>query len=100
MKDLKKQSDDISLLLERMEEQVKNVMKNFRQELIHIEVRVCGHTGRMAAPVLTVCGGAMAPTSRFFLILGFVCSFILYSASDSQALSVWQARFQGQVRQS
>ena len=38
MKDLKKQSDDICLLLERMEEQVKNVMKNFRQELLHIEV--------------------------------------------------------------
>ncbi|KAM7325161.1 hypothetical protein ACRRTK_015414 [Alexandromys fortis] len=37
VKDLKKQSDDISLLLERMEEQVKNAMKNFRQELIHIE---------------------------------------------------------------
>ncbi|XP_029420319.1 dynein regulatory complex protein 1 isoform X2 [Nannospalax galili] len=37
VKDLKKQSDDISLLLERMEEQVKNVMKNFRQELYHIE---------------------------------------------------------------
>lgn len=38
MKDLKKQSEDICLLLERMEEQVKNVMKNFRQELNHIEV--------------------------------------------------------------
>nr|XP_045004705.1 dynein regulatory complex protein 1 isoform X2 [Jaculus jaculus] len=37
VKDLKKQSDDICLLLERMEEQVKNVMKNFRQELYHIE---------------------------------------------------------------
>ncbi|GAB1297254.1 Dynein regulatory complex protein 1 [Apodemus speciosus] len=37
VKDLKKQSEDITLLLERMEEQVKNVMKNFRQELIHIE---------------------------------------------------------------
>ncbi|XP_045045179.1 dynein regulatory complex protein 1 isoform X2 [Desmodus rotundus] len=37
VKDLKKQSDDISLLLERMEEQVKNVMKTFRQELNHIE---------------------------------------------------------------
>ncbi|XP_051027970.1 dynein regulatory complex protein 1 [Acomys russatus] len=37
VKDLKKQSDDISLLLERMEEQVKNVMKNFCQELLHIE---------------------------------------------------------------
>lgn len=38
MKDLKKQSDDISLLLERMEEQVKSVTKTFRQELNHIEV--------------------------------------------------------------
>lgn len=57
VKDLKKQSDDISLLLERMEEQVKNAMKNFRQELIHIEVRVCGDTGRTAAPILTVWGG-------------------------------------------
>lgn len=38
MKDLKKQSDNICLLLDRMEEQVKNVMKTFRQELHHIEV--------------------------------------------------------------
>ncbi|XP_017176442.1 dynein regulatory complex protein 1 isoform X1 [Mus musculus] len=38
VKDLKKQSEDITLILERMEEQVKNVMKNFRQELIHIEL--------------------------------------------------------------
>lgn len=38
MKDLKKQSEDISVLLERMEEQVKTVMKTFRQELNHIEV--------------------------------------------------------------
>ncbi|XP_011233313.2 dynein regulatory complex protein 1 isoform X1 [Ailuropoda melanoleuca] len=37
VKDLKKQSDDICLLLERMEEQVKNVMKTFRQELNYIE---------------------------------------------------------------
>ncbi|XP_046517835.1 dynein regulatory complex protein 1 isoform X2 [Equus quagga] len=37
VKDLKKQSDDICLLLERMEEQVKSVMKTFRQELHHIE---------------------------------------------------------------
>ena len=45
VKDLKKQSEDITLILERMEEQVKNVMKNFRQELIHIEVRVLRDTG-------------------------------------------------------
>lgn len=38
MKELKKQSDDICLLLDRMEEQVKNVMRNFCQELQHIEV--------------------------------------------------------------
>ncbi|KAM7078267.1 dynein regulatory complex protein 1 [Molossus nigricans] len=37
VKDLKKQSEDICLLLERMEEQVKSVMKSFRQELNHIE---------------------------------------------------------------
>jgi len=37
VKDLKKQSDDICLLLERMEEQVKHVMKTFRQELSYIE---------------------------------------------------------------
>ena len=41
VKDLKKQADDICLLLERMEEQVKNVMKTFRQELHHIEVTAC-----------------------------------------------------------
>lgn len=44
MKDLKKQSDDICLLLERMEEQVKNVMKTFRQELNSIEVTGCERT--------------------------------------------------------
>nr|XP_045740192.1 dynein regulatory complex protein 1 isoform X2 [Mirounga angustirostris] len=38
VKDLKKQSDDICLLLERMEEQVKHVMKTFRQELNYIEL--------------------------------------------------------------
>ncbi|XP_045142522.1 dynein regulatory complex protein 1 [Echinops telfairi] len=37
VKDLKKQADDICLLLERIEEQVKSVMKTFRQELAHIE---------------------------------------------------------------
>lgn len=58
MKDLKKQSDDISLLLERMEEQVKNVMKTFRQELNHIEVTGCARPafcpGRQAGPVLPI----------------------------------------------
>ncbi|EHB18910.1 hypothetical protein GW7_17036, partial [Heterocephalus glaber] len=39
VKDLKKQADDISLLLERMEEQVKSMTKAFRQELLHIEAR-------------------------------------------------------------
>ncbi|XP_043842641.1 dynein regulatory complex protein 1 isoform X2 [Dromiciops gliroides] len=38
VKDLKRQGDDITLLLERMEEQVKNLIKTFRQELNHIEL--------------------------------------------------------------
>lgn len=38
------QSEDITVLLERMEEQVKSVMKNFRQELNYIEVRALGDT--------------------------------------------------------
>lgn len=44
VKDLKKQSEDITVLLDRMEEQVKSVMKNFRQELNYIEVRALGDT--------------------------------------------------------
>ncbi|XP_071987938.1 dynein regulatory complex protein 1 [Engystomops pustulosus] len=37
VKDLKKQSEDISLLIERMEEQVQSLSKTYRQELLHIE---------------------------------------------------------------
>ncbi|XP_054843506.1 dynein regulatory complex protein 1 [Eublepharis macularius] len=37
VKDLKKQSDDVNLLLERMEEQIKNIMRNYRRELLQIE---------------------------------------------------------------
>ncbi|KAG8522450.1 Dynein regulatory complex protein 1 [Galemys pyrenaicus] len=37
VKDLKKQSDDICLLVERMEEQVKTALKTFQQELHYIE---------------------------------------------------------------
>ncbi|KAG6923567.1 dynein regulatory complex subunit 1 [Chelydra serpentina] len=37
VKDLKKQSDDIHLLLERMEEQIRNLMKTYRRELTQIE---------------------------------------------------------------
>ncbi|XP_059584479.1 dynein regulatory complex protein 1 isoform X2 [Alligator mississippiensis] len=36
-KDLKKQSDDINLLLERMEEQIRNLTKTYRRELMQIE---------------------------------------------------------------
>lgn len=49
VKDLKKQSDDICLLLDRMEEQVKSVMKSFRQELHHIEV-TAGKRGLLSVP--------------------------------------------------
>ncbi|XP_068792824.1 dynein regulatory complex protein 1 [Struthio camelus] len=34
---LKKQSDDIHLLLERMEEQIRNMLKTYRHELLQIE---------------------------------------------------------------
>lgn len=61
MKDLKKQSEDICVLLERMEEQVKTVMKTFRRELTHIEVT--GIKARFPPrgdrwSVLTTSGGA------------------------------------------
>ena len=38
VKDLKKQSEDVDLMIERMEEQVKNLTKSYRDELIQIEV--------------------------------------------------------------
>uniref|UniRef100_A0A5F9CF32 Dynein regulatory complex protein 1 n=1 Tax=Oryctolagus cuniculus TaxID=9986 RepID=A0A5F9CF32_RABIT len=47
VKDLKKQSDDICLLLERMEDQVKGMTKSFRQELQHIEVHAGAREGGM-----------------------------------------------------
>uniref|UniRef100_A0A8C5SHU1 Dynein regulatory complex protein 1 n=1 Tax=Laticauda laticaudata TaxID=8630 RepID=A0A8C5SHU1_LATLA len=37
VKDLRKQNEDINLLLERMEEQIRNLVKNYRRELLHIE---------------------------------------------------------------
>ncbi|XP_063158041.1 dynein regulatory complex protein 1 [Candoia aspera] len=37
VKDLRKQNEDINLLLERMEEQIRNLIKNYRRELLHIE---------------------------------------------------------------
>uniref|UniRef100_A0A8C4W3Q5 Dynein regulatory complex protein 1 n=1 Tax=Gopherus evgoodei TaxID=1825980 RepID=A0A8C4W3Q5_9SAUR len=37
VKDLKKQSDDINLLVDRMEEQIRNLMKTYRRELTQIE---------------------------------------------------------------
>ncbi|XP_066479914.1 dynein regulatory complex protein 1 [Tiliqua scincoides] len=37
VKDLRKQTDDINLLLERMEEQIRNLMRNYRRELLQIE---------------------------------------------------------------
>ncbi|ETE73673.1 Coiled-coil domain-containing protein, partial [Ophiophagus hannah] len=38
VKDLRKQNEDINLLLERMEEQIRNLVKNYRRELLHIEL--------------------------------------------------------------
>ncbi|XP_018430142.1 PREDICTED: dynein regulatory complex protein 1, partial [Nanorana parkeri] len=37
VKDLKKQAEDIDLLIERMEDQVKSLMKTYREELLHTE---------------------------------------------------------------
>ncbi|XP_068136038.1 dynein regulatory complex protein 1 [Hyperolius riggenbachi] len=37
VKDLKKQAEDIDLLIERMEDQVKNLTKTYREELLHTE---------------------------------------------------------------
>ncbi|XP_032071985.1 dynein regulatory complex protein 1 [Thamnophis elegans] len=37
VKDLRKQNEDINLLLERMEEQIRNLVKIYRRELLHIE---------------------------------------------------------------
>ena len=38
VKDLKKQAEDIDLMIERMEEQIKNLTKAYREELNQIEV--------------------------------------------------------------
>ena len=40
VKDLKKQADDIDLMIERMDEQVKQLTKANRDELEQVEVRV------------------------------------------------------------
>ncbi|XP_044306242.1 dynein regulatory complex protein 1 [Varanus komodoensis] len=37
VKDLRRQAEDINLLLERMEEQIRNITKNYRRELLQIE---------------------------------------------------------------
>ena len=38
MKDLKKEAEDVDLMIERMEEQVKNLTKAYRDEIKQIEV--------------------------------------------------------------
>lgn len=42
MQAIKKQSDDIHLLVERMEEQIRTMLKAYRHKLHHIEVRSVG----------------------------------------------------------
>jgi len=41
VKDLKKQADDVDLMIERMEEQIKNLSKALREEMKEIEVWKC-----------------------------------------------------------
>lgn len=38
VKDLKKQAEDVDLMIERMEEQIKNLTKALREEMKEIEV--------------------------------------------------------------
>lgn len=38
VKDLKKQAEDVELMIERMEEQIKHLNKAYREELLEIEV--------------------------------------------------------------
>lgn len=38
MKDLKKQAEDVDLMIERMDEQIKTLGKAYREELQEIEV--------------------------------------------------------------
>lgn len=39
VKDLKKQAEDVDLMIERMEEQIKNLTKALREEMKEIEVQ-------------------------------------------------------------
>ena len=43
VKDLKKQAEDVDLMIERMEEQIKNLTKALRQEMKEIEVSLLTH---------------------------------------------------------
>lgn len=38
VKDLRKQAEELDLMMERMEDQVKTLTKAYREELTHIEV--------------------------------------------------------------
>lgn len=38
VKDLKKQAEDVDLMIERMDEQIKTLTKAYREELLQIEV--------------------------------------------------------------
>lgn len=41
VKDLRKQAEELDLMMERMEEQIKTLTKAYREELAQIEVRLC-----------------------------------------------------------
>jgi dynein regulatory complex protein 1 len=42
VKDLKKEAEDVDLMIERMDEQIKNLTKAYREELLQIEVCIYG----------------------------------------------------------
>ena len=66
VKDLKKQAEDIDLMIERMDEQVKHLTKAYREELEQIEVRYLKGTKQSNYMCIMTCGlPYVYPTESF-----------------------------------
>lgn len=59
MKDLKKQAEDIDLMIERMDEQVKSQTREYRNELTQIEVCLRIHTTSLSYCKLQIIASTM-----------------------------------------
>lgn len=55
VKDLKKQAEDVDLMIERMEEQIKNLTKALREEMKEIEVNPKSHNIIFSIHWIVVC---------------------------------------------